>query len=269
MHISKLNKNNYINNHQKTLKFGDDWHVNKNESHEIGENEEKDLFINLSDDDLHAVASAIPNAKYRQVKKNLVATFFVGAPVASIVASGIAKTGNLSSKLNAMAKTSGKWCTYLGLVLGLVFIKDKVNKKSKLLNNINNDHPVISLGMDGAFLLGTLSLLKNAKNVLHNIIPTKIKNTISNIRTPIKNFINNTSLNKKIVYPLDRSLVKLSKGNLAPVKIAANWAGPTVIVAGLLRNFAESKSRKKNIEINYNTLKGIQTVLKNQKLNQV
>lgn len=258
MIISKIQKNDLLNApQQKTAGFGHS--RKKSEKHRSSD----EMFANMSDLDLYRTASVLPNERYRKVKNNAAGTLFVGIPVLDTLAAGIVQKGGLASKAKEMIKRAGIWGAVFSAAAGLVLLKHKVNKESAALNNIDRNHPVLRTCMDMTFAAGVLLTASALAKKAGSFINKNYGKTIEKIKAPIRNFVNNSKINKRIVTPLDNALTKAAKGNRAPLNIAAAYTAPVLLAGLVTRLFAEDSSRQINIKTNYQTLKNLQTLVRN------
>lgn len=260
MLISKINKNYFLNApHQKASGFG---HSLKKDYDIQNPPETDKTFVNMSDKDLYKAASILPNEKFNRIRNNAAGTLFVGVPVFDIVAHGVVKQGAVASKMKAMAQRSGLWGLMFATVLSLMLVKNKANKNSVALDNIEKHHPVMHFGMDATYITGVWIAANAIKENTGKFISKKYGAVIEKIKAPVRKVLNNSVINKRIIAPLDKEITKIAKGNRAPLNIAAEFVAPTVMTAILIRCVQESKARNKNIQENYTALKSLQTGLR-------
>ena len=264
MLISKINNDYFMNaTHPKRRGFG---HSRKKTEFEtvrnVRQNNIDDNFVDMSDRELYAAASVLPNEKFNKIRNNVAGTLIAGVPVFDTIAGGMVQKGGLSKKAAKMAGRAGIWGLVLATSLSLGLVKHNANKHSVVLNNINENHPVMRFCMDAAYIMGVMTTALTLKNKVGSVLNKKFGQQIAKIKNPVKNLLDNSNLNKKFVLKLDNVVTKVAKGNRAPLEIAAAYTAPVLGGAAIVRYCAEERTRKKNIDTNFNALKLIQTLLK-------
>lgn len=261
MSISKINNSSYFSKSQnlsspKSLSSFQGKHFS---------GEQDDAAVEkLSDDDLKTLASIGPNYRFGRVTQNTIKALLVTVPLLDTAVSGLVKKGNLSDKLLKSAGTAGKWGAVFAVAAAFGAVKGFVNSKSETLDKFNKKHSMISTAIDfavlytgfNAFLNGSKNLFEYTKNSFPKIV-NGFKNVISN---PLKNMLNSSFVNKKLVKPAEHFVSK--HPNLAAAnKVTASLLVPTMAVAVLLRFSKEAKNHDKDVQNNYQFLKGINNLL--------
>ena len=252
MLISKINNDYFMNaTHPKRRGFG---HSRKKTEFEtvrnVRQNNIDDNFVDMSDRELYAAASVLPNEKFNKIRNNVAGTLIAGVPVFDTIAGGMVQKGGLSKKAAKMAGRAGIWGLVLATSLSLGLVKHNANKHS------------VVLCMDAAYIMGVMTTALTLKNKAGSVLNKKFGQQFAKIKNPVKNLLDNSNLNKKFVLKLDNVVTKVAKGNRAPLEIAAAYTAPVLGGAAIVRYWAEERTRKKNIDTNFNALKRIQTLLK-------
>ena len=272
MRTSKINQNYFMNSpfYQKSnylSGFGSspkkDVHKHPNSS---SEEEARSRFVSLSDDDLMYMASIQPNKRFQQVDKNFLKTLFIAVPSIDILSTAIFNNNGLAGKLAKGAQRTGLYAGGLALGIALGLGKHFVNSKVEKLDNFNEKHGILSTGIDIAVLLSAFKYIKNNGSKLKNTVKSTFTDSIRDINlhlvSPMKNAINNSRLNKKVIIPLQDTVLKQFKGNTKILQIFASSLVPIVGIAACLKWLDEAGYRKNSVKNNFNMLKAIQNMEK-------
>lgn len=261
MSISKINNSSYFSKSQnhsspKSLSSFQGSHFSDKRG---------DIIIEkFSDEDLKTLASVGPDRRFGYVTKNTIKALLITVPLLDTAVSGIVKKGNLSDKLLKSVGTAGKWGAVFATAAVFGAVKGYVNSKSETLDNFNKKHSAISTVIDFAVLYtGFNALLNGSKKLFEytkNSFP-KITNGVKNVvSNPLKNFLNNSFVNKKLVKPAEQFVSR--HPNLgAANKVTASLLVPTMAAAVLMRFGKEAKNHDKDVQNNYRFLKEINNLL--------
>lgn len=269
MSISKINNNFYLLQSRRNLPSQSLRSFKATVNQEISENSKdknnsEDVVNKFSEEDLIYLARREPDKRLHDVSKNALKTLFVTIPLVDTLVQGALKSGNLSSKIMKSASSAAKWGGVFVAGAAVFGVKKLVNSNSKKLDNFDKNHSVLSTMIDFAALYASFDLLCNFsdtfKECAKNSFPAfnkKLKNVVAD---PIKNALNNSFLNKKIVNPTEKFFVK--RPYLSSVsKLASYFLVPAAIVSVLVRYNNEAKIRDEKVAGNYTALKLINDII--------
>lgn len=226
-------------------------------------------FVNMSDRQLRELAyvSSYDENRDRRHKNTMLSTFYA-LPVVASVSSGLLKEvkGNniLSKKLGATGKTAMFWGFGLAMLGVYNIVRDAVVSNSKGLKKFEQNNPIPSLIMDLAVFMGLATLGFRGAAKVGEKISTKFPKTLNEISSHVinvKNWLNKTSLNKKVL-PAIREGVDNFKtimpitAEIGRVLIANSvWI---LLFAGLIKSSNHARNDRDRVEKNYHDLKQAQ-----------
>lgn len=218
----------------------------------------------LDDDLLYEIAAQEPRDRVSKVSKNVSKAVLIGMPLADVVMSGVAHNGQLSSKLAKSASTLGRWGIVLSAATAVVGIKRMINAVTPKLDSFDKKHRVASFALDLTAMFGAVSLftesLLSAKTKLNNKFPNMLKAFDNRVKEPLKNVLNDSFVNKRLIKPADNFLAKHPYHNAA-VKTIACVAAPVIAISALLRFNKEVKQAAVNVQEKYCMYKSINELL--------
>lgn len=225
---------------------------------------------NMSDESLYTLSELNPNKRLSQVCTNATKTFLITIPLVNCVLNGFVAKGNLSQKIGKSLNTAGKWAGALATTVLVSAAKNYVNSKSEKLSEFDKKHNIISTLVDFVVILTAYrhldktakTLVTYTKNSFPNII-NKVKNNIFN---PVKEYSNNSFINKKIVKPFDNYLKKNMYSKIT-ANMVADLALPAMMLSTISRLNKEIKIHNKTINENFDTFKEINNLIEKQKEN--
>lgn len=234
MYISKIDSHNHKNEYPEIRKF--------------------------SDNELFQISSVEPDRRFKKVSKNVVNTLLFAIPAVDIAANAIVKRGSLSSKLKQGGITAGIWAIAFASGAAVQSVKKFVNSHSEFFNDFNNKHPFLSTLADFAAIFAAFTTALNGiqylKTGTKKLFPNAVLKFNENISKPLKNILDNSILNKKLLKSAGNFFAQ--KPNLAKAtKISALLLVPAMFTGVLVRYLAEAKKRDENIVKNYAFLKYI------------
>src|SRR5574344_427467 len=245
MSISKINNSFYFSNTNKQLlKSGLPAFKGTKESTDDLDNKK------YSDEELYSMALAKPAKRFDQIAKNTALTLLVSVPIVDSVMSGLAKYGKLSSKLGKSFVTAGKWGAVFASGIAVAGIKNTVNSTFDTPDKFDKKHGFLSSVIDFAAIYTGYNLLNNTvkkvSEYTKNSFPNSVKNFQKSIIIPIRSFINNSFINKKIVKPAEQAIAK--KPSLFVARnLMASLCLPVMVVAAFMRYQKEADSFKNNV----------------------
>lgn len=238
--------------------------INNSFSFSSSQNPSPQDLRKLSDEELYFLASYDSDKRYSNVSKKSMKTMLFAIPLVDSIASGLVKKGNLSDKILKSSKTLGKWGAVFVAALAVFGIKRAVNNNSATLDNIDKEHRFLSLGIDLAAVYYTLTNALKLKDVAKKQFNAKFPKFTKNVKdfalTPLKGFINNSFINKKLVLSAERIASK-KPHFVVSNKIVASLLAPVMAGAVLLRVHNEAQKRERNINNNYTALKGLNEMI--------
>lgn len=263
MSISKINNNFYLLQSRRNLPSQSLRSFKATVNQEISENSKdknnsEDVVNKFSEEDLIYFARREPDKRLHDVSKNALKTLFVTIPLVDTLVQGALKSGNLSSKVIKSASTAAKWGGVFAVGLAVIGAKKLVNSNSKKLDNFDKNHSILSTMIDFTAFYTSFNMLRNfsvwLKEHAKNSFPKLHKKLKSVVTEPVKNVLNNSLINKKIVNPSEkffanRPYLKTSS------KLASYFLVPAAIVSVLVRYNNEAKIRDEKVAGNYTALK--------------
>lgn len=259
MAVLKINHtSNLVNNHsQRSISFGDESFKTRKENSAVQNAQD---FRKLSEDELRFFSSLEPDRRFFNVSKNVMKTLLIAVPAIDIAASTLTKRGNLSAKLLKGTKSAAMWGSAFAAGSVVSCVKKAVNSSSEFFDNFNKKHAVAGTAIDFAAIYGTFALILNSANALKNAITSKFPAAASKINSgvkePVKNLVNKSLLNKKLILPVETYLAKkpqVAKAN----KLFASLLVPTIFAGVVLRYIHEAKRHDKACSDNYKFLKNV------------
>lgn len=216
------------------------------------------VVTKFSDNDLRYLSYVEPDKRFKEISKNTIKTLLVAIPIIDIVASGIVKRGNLSSKLSKSLGTAGEWSAIFATAVAVNGVKDLVNSKSEKLSKFDKNHGFAATLVDfAAMFIGFNALLASSKELFEytkNSFPNFKKFISGSVLKPVKKFLNNSFVNNKIVKPAEEFVANRPSLAFAN-KLTASLLVPTLGIASLIRYTKELKHRNESANINYQILK--------------
>lgn len=208
----------------------------------------------LSNKELYNLASYDADKRFSEVSKKSVKTLFIAVPLLDTTITGLLKKGNLSDKLLKSSKTLGKWGAVFVATAGVLGIKKFMNNRFEGLDNFDKKRGAIAFGVDlGALYLTFTSLLKSKNNLskhFNNIAP-KLSKSIKDFSSgSLKEAINKSFVNKKLVQPAETFMTKRPH-HAAVNKLAASLLVPVMGLAVILRVRNEGIKRQENVRNNF------------------
>lgn len=259
MAVLKINHtSNLVNNHsQRSIGFGDESLKTHKENSAVQNAQD---FRKLSEDELRFFSSLEPDRRFFNVSKKVMKTLLIAVPAIDIAASTLTKRGNLSAKLLKGTKSAAMWGSAFAAGSVVSGVKKAVNSRSEFFDNFDKKHAVAGTAIDFAAIYGTFALILNSANVLKNTITSKFPAAASKINSgvkePVKNLVNKSLLNKKLIQPVETYLAKkpqVAKAN----KLFASLLVPTIFAGVVLRYIHEAKRHDKACSDNYKFLKNV------------
>ncbi len=263
MAVLKINHtSNLVNNHsQRLISFGDESLKTHKENSAVqnGQN-----FRRLSDDELRFFSSLEPDRRFFNVSKNVMKTLLIAVPAIDIAVSALSRPGNLSSKIFGGIKSTAMWAGAFVAGTAVSGVKKSVNSRSEFFDNFDKKHAFAGTAIDFAAIYGAFALILNTANVLKNTLTSKFPTISAKIRSgvkePVKNLLNKSLLNKKVVIPVENYLSK--KPNIAKTnKLFASLLVPAIFSGVVLRYIHEAKRHDKACSDNYRFLKNVNELL--------
>ena len=257
MAVLKINHNfNLSNNHsQRFTGLGEKPFETQKENQTASDIQK---FKKLSDDELRFFSSLEPDRRFFNVSKNVMKTLLIAVPTIDIAASTLAKRGNLSVKLQKGVNSAAMWASAFAAGYIVSGVKKAINSRSEFFDNFDKKHAVAGTAIDFAAIYGTFALILNSARVLKNTIaakfPAAASKISSGVKEPVKNLLNKSLLNKKLVLPVETYLDKkpqLARAN----KLFTSLLVPTIFTGVLLRYIHEAKRHDAACSDNYNFLK--------------
>ena len=237
--------------------------INSN-SQSFGSEQERPKLKRLSDDDIYTIASYGPKQRFSKVAKNVTGTVLIGIPLAAGIFSGLAKRGNLSTRLSASAKELGNWALIIASGTVLMGMKRFINNRIEKLDNFDKKHGIVSFGIDFAALYGILALMKkagsNLKSSITKHMPSQINWLKTTVKEPMKKRLNSSFVSEYAVKPLENFMTKHPHYEKT-TGIMAALAVPVIGIASITRLLSEAKSAARNTDYNYNRLQSINQLL--------
>ena len=217
----------------------------------------------LSDDEIRYVSALEPNQRFFNVSKNVFKAL-MAIPVIDVAASTVVKRGNLSSKMLKGTKIAAIWLGAFAAGTAVSKIKNAVNSRSEFFDRVNKEHPFLSTMVDFAAIYtafaGILTGAKIIKNKFAGLFPSLTEKLSKGVKNPLKNLINKSVINKKLVVPAENYLEKhphLSKTN----KLFALSVVPVLFAGVLARYINEAIHRDTAAKENYNFLRSINDLI--------
>lgn len=263
MSISEINNNFYLSQSRRNLQSQSLGSFKATLNQEISEKFEdkntiEDLVNKFSEQDLVYLATREPDKRLHDVSKNALKTLFVTIPLVDTIVQGALKGGNLSFKIRKSASTAGKWGGVFAVGLAVVGAKNLVNSNSKKLDNFDKNHSILSTMIDFTAFYTSFNMLRNfsvsLKEHAKNSFPKLHKKFKNVVAEPVKNVLNNSFINKKIVHQAEKFFVKRPYLNNV-TKLASYFLVPAAIVSVLVRYNKEAKIRDEKVAGNYTALK--------------
>jgi len=240
-----------IGNNRINVKFSSD-----------ADTERAKAFVNMDDSQLKTLAYLANRDKSTEKKtKNSINSTLYALPIAASLSSGILTKGKLGTRVLATGKTAANWGFGLLVLSALNLAKKAVVSRSEKLQQLENNHPIISLIADLGLFMGVLALgAKCARNVGAKIFE-KTPKTVLKLFTKLQNakrLINKTKLNTKVLPSIIAGVAKIA--TRAPWAVAA---GATIVansvyilfLAGIIKGTKCAKQEQMRVENNFKSLK--------------
>ena len=228
------------------------------------ETDNEQMFNKLTDDDIYQLSTFIPDKKMSKVAANTMKTVFVTIPVLDSVAAAVVKKGSLSSKLKYGTKNALRWGSVIAAGMAVVGTKAAINSKVKPLDDFDKKHPVLATIVDFSAIYTVYDLfnrgVKTSAWAFKELFPKFTNNMNNKVYNPIKNLLNNSIVNKKLVQPAEKFVEKrpyLGRTN----KLSALMLAPAMLVASFVRYNREEKNRNEQVENNMKFLHAINDVI--------
>ena len=228
------------------------------------ETDNEQMFNKLTDDDIYQLSTFIPDKKMSKVAANTMKTVFVTIPVLDSVAAAVVKKGSLSSKLKYGTKNALRWGSVIAAGMAVVGTKAAINSKVKPLDDFDKKHPVLATIVDFSAIYTVYDLfnrgVKTSALAFKELFPKFTNNMNNKVYNPIKNLLNNSIVNKKLVQPAEKFVEKrpyLGRTN----KLSALMLAPAMLVASFVRYNREEKNRNEQVENNMKFLHAINDVI--------
>ena len=267
MAVLKINNNSYLfnNYNNRFINFGDGSLEKNNFESDISQ---QNKFNKLSDDELKFISSIEPDNRFSKISKNVLKTMVFAIPAVDIASSILLKNGNLSSKLKNSMKTAFIWTGVFAAGSVMSQIKKSVNSQSEFLDKADKNNPFFSSLVDFTALFAAFSGVLKLGEVIRNKFPKKFPKFTerfnNSVKQPVKTFLNNSTLNKKIIRPLENYLAQ--KPDLLHFrKTLGMLIVPVLFTSVLIRYLKEAKTRDIACSANYEFLKGLNELLPEQK----
>ncbi len=258
MAVSKINNTFYLSNNYQNhpVNFGNGL-LQPDEDNTCKKNNSS--INKLTDEEIKFYSALEPNKRFVNVSKNVYKALLV-IPLVDVVASTVTKNGTLASKVLKGSKTAAVWAAAFAAGTLISGIKSAVNSKSEFFDNVNMNHPVASTVVDIAAMYGAFAGILTSASAIKNKITSKFpaftERLSSSVKNPVKNLLNKSLINKKIVLPSEKYLKKhvdLLKTN----KLFASLVVPVLFTGVLVRYLNEAKYRDNTANENYRFLKSI------------
>lgn len=263
MSFSKINNFNISNlpsNNLRSFKAAENFDDLPKEK----ETDNEQMFNKLTDDDIYQLSTFIPDKKMSKVAANTMKTVFVTIPVLDSVAAAVVKKGSLSSKLKYGTKNALRWGSVIAAGMAVVGTKAAINSKVKPLDDFDKKHPVLATIVDFSAIYTVYDLfnrgVKTSALAFKELFPKFTNNMNNKVYNPIKNLLNNSIVNKKLVQPAEKFVEKrpyLGRTN----KLSALMLAPAMLVASFVRYNREEKNRNEQVENNMKFLHAINDVI--------
>ncbi len=218
----------------------------------------------ISDDELRFFSSLEPDKRFFNVSKKVMKTLLIAVPAIDIAASTLTMRGNLSSKLQKGVKSTAMWAGAFAAGSLVSGIKNAVNSHSEFFDNFDKKHVFASSAIDFAALFAVFTGILNSASSINNILFSKFpkisKKIETGIKEPVKNFLNKSFLNKKVILPAETYLNKnpqIARTN----KLFASLLVPAIFSGVVLRYIHEAKKHDKACADNYKFLKNVNELL--------
>lgn len=228
------------------------------------ETDNEQMFNKLTDDDIYQLSTFIPDKKMSKVAANTMKTVFVTIPVLDSVAAAVVKKGSLSTKLKYGTKNALRWGSVIAAGMAVVGTKAAINSKVKPLDDFDKKHPVLATIVDFSAIYTVYDLfnrgVKTSALAFKELFPKFTNNMNNKVYNPIKNLLNNSIVNKKLVQPAEKFVEKrpyLGRTN----KLSALMLAPAMLVASFVRYNREEKNRNEQVENNMKFLHAINDVI--------
>ena len=228
------------------------------------ETDNEQMFNKLTDDDIYQLSTFIPDKKMSKVAANTMKTVFVTIPVLDSVAAAVVKKGSLSTKLKYGTKNALRWGSVIAAGMAVVGTKAAINSKVKPLDDFDKKHPVLATIVDFSAIYTVYDLfnrgVKTSALAFKELFPKFTNNMNNKVYNPIKNLLNNSIVNKKLVQPAEKFVEKrpyLGRTN----KLSALMLAPALLVASFVRYNREEKNRNEQVENNMKFLHAINDVI--------
>ena len=258
MAVSKINNTFYLSNNYQSqpINFGDSFlqpdaqNTDKKNSSSINK---------LSEEEIRYYSELEPNKRFINVSKNVYKAL-LAIPAIDTIASTITQNGNFASKVLKGSKTAVVWTVAFAAGTLISGIKHAVNSKSEFFDNINKNYPVASTIVDIAAMYGAFAgILTGAgaiKNKITSKFPSLTEKMKNNVKKPVKNLLNKSVINKRIVIPSEKYFEKHTD-LLKTKKMFASLIVPVLFTGVLVRYLNEAKYRDNTANENYKFLKSI------------
>lgn len=263
MSFSKINNFNISNlpsNNLRSFKAAENFDDLPKEK----ETDNEQMFNKLTDDDIYQLSTFIPDKKMSKVAANTMKTVFVTIPVLDSVAAAVVKKGSLSSKLKYGTKNALRWGSVIAAGMAVVGTKAAINSNVKPLDDFDKKHPVLATIVDFSAIYTVYDLfnrgVKTSALAFKELFPKFTNNMNNKVYNPIKNLLNNSIVNKKLVQPAEKFVEKrpyLGRTN----KLSALMLAPAMLVASFVRYNREEKNRNEQVENNMKFLHAINDVI--------
>ena len=229
--------------------------------------DEEQIAKKISDDEIYALSAFVPDKKMSKVAENTMKAALVTIPIVDTVVSSAVKKGNLSAKLKYGVQNTLRWGSVIAAGLAVTGAKAAINSKVKPLDDFDKKHPVVSKIIDFAAMFTAYDFfnngIKTSAVAFKELFPGVANSMNKKVYAPVKNFLNNSFVNRKIVQPAEKFVEKryyLGRAN----KFAAFMAAPAMFVAAFVRCHREEKNRNEQVNRNMNFLYALNEAVANK-----
>ena len=217
-------------------------------------------IANLKDQELLSIAKADAN-KDDKYKAKTYTTALIGIPVADTLISGaFSRAPGLSGKLSTMGKVGAGWIgafALAGLYNGMV---DKITAVSPVIKRSEDRHPIISSILRLAGFAAVLVGAHKAISKLATTLPAKLPKTaaiLAETKSKAASFINNSSLNKKVITPIKNKIAetavkhpKVAGYGLTALALSV----PALVIGTIFKSITDKNEKSEKIKDTYQNL---------------
>lgn len=228
--------------------------VNFNNSHMTsfkGSDPSVDVTQKYKQEYINFLASYQPNTRFANVSRNVSKAMII-VPFVDTAASFLIKKGALATKLKSSAVAASIWSAAF-VASGLVQSGAKSLTNIKFFDDFNQKHPTASAVAKFTAMYGVFAgILKNVPRLGSFIAakyPEKIVALSKKVFNPLKNALNNSLFNNKIVKPLN-ALADKNPIITKNLRTSAKLVAPIILLASVVRFVNEAKVRNENISNN-------------------